>query len=325
MNNERVFITGANGFIGNELVLRCVKEGYEVGGLVREHSKPDEAINKMRGKVKLFVGDIRDKLTLDGVMRDFNPHFIVHFCALSRVGYSFNHVLETCHTNFVGTVNMVLSAQKYASNLQKFFYASSVEVYGQQDEYQKMMKPLTEDLKLIPLSPYGVWKTSSEYFLKQQHICNSFPAIMIRQTNTYGDKYDPYCFIEYCISQMIKNPDAVSFGNPEPYRAFIYIDDLVDMYLHLFKYNDGNIFGEVFNTGPPNAVTIGELARIIAKKMNWNGKINWYTRERRVGGEVYYLNAGNDKITNMTGWKPKISLDEGLDKTISFWKNKLKQ
>ena len=324
MNNERVFITGANGFIGNELVLRCVKEGYEVGGLVREHSKPDEAVNRMRGGVKLFVGDLRDKQNLDNIMRDFNPDFVVHFGALSRVGYSFNHVLETCHTNFVGTMNLVLSAQKHASNLCKFFYASSVEVYGQQDEYQKLMKPLVENMVIRPLSPYGVWKTCSEYFLRQQYMVNGFPVVMFRQTNTFGDKFDPYCFIEYCVSQMIKNPDVVSFGNPEPYRAFIFIDDLVDMYLHFFRYNDSNIFGEVFNTGPPNALSISDLAVLIAEKLDWHGKINWYTRERRVGGEVYYLNASNEKITRMTGWKPLVSLDEGLDKTIKFWQDKLK-
>lgn len=323
MEEKKVFITGANGFIGNELIIRCIKNGYNVACLVREHSKPDESINNIRGKAKIFVGDLRDKNTLDMVMRDYNPNIIVHFGALSRVGYSFNHILETCYTNFIGTINLCLAAQKYATNLDKFLYASSVETYGQQDEYQKNMTPFKENMMLKPLSPYGVWKTNSEYFLKQQHICNGFPVVMVRQTNTYGDKYDPYCFIEQCIFQMLKNKDSVSFGNPEPYRAFLFIDDLVDMYIRFFEYGKDDVFGEVFNTGPPNALTIGELAEVIAKKLNWHGKINWYTRERRVGGEVYYLNAGNEKITKTIGWYPKISLNEGLDRTIKYWKEKI--
>jgi nucleoside-diphosphate-sugar epimerase len=65
-----------------------------------------------------------------------------------------------------------------------------------------------------------------------------------------------------------------------------------------------------------------ELAKRIAQKLDWNGKINWYTREIR-DGEIYYLNSSNDKITKATGWKPKASLDEGLNKTIAYWKEKL--
>jgi nucleoside-diphosphate-sugar epimerase len=101
----------------------------------------------------------------------------------------------------------------------------------------------------------------------------------------------------------------------------LYIDDLTDLYLTLFK-SDSKLNGESFTIGPPNGITIRELALQIAHKLNWDGMINWYTREIR-DGEIYYLNSSNKKITKMTGWKPKTSLDEGLDKTIRYWQSKL--
>ena len=92
----------------------------------------------------------------------------------------------------------------------------------------------------------------------------------------------------------------------------------------LFKDNNKELLGKSFTVGPPNAISIRDLAEMIAKKLNWKGKINWYTREIR-DGEIYYLNSTNDYITSLTGWKPKISLDEGLDRTIAYWKEKLKK
>ena len=145
----------------------------------------------------------------------------------------------------------------------------------------------------------------------------------MRQTNTYGRKFDDYFITEILINKMLKNPNEASFGNPEPVRNLMHIDDLTDLYITLFKSDNKELLGKSFTVGPPNAISIKELAERIALKLNWNGKINWYTREIR-DGEIYYLNSTNKLITELTGWEPKISIDEGLDRTIAFWKERLK-
>jgi len=322
MNSKKVFISGISGFIGENLAQKCVKEGYEVAGLIRQHPQFSEAVKNLRGKVQLYEGDLTDAVSVRNIIRDFQPNYIAHLGALTRVSYSFDHIQETMQTNLGGTVNMVLAAEKYAYELEKFVFASSVETYGQQELFMNQRKPLDENVIQHAGSPYGVWKIAGEYFVKQQYYSNNFPGICLRQTNTYGRKYDDYFVLEQFVTQMLKNKDEVNFGNPKPIRAFLHIDDLVNLYLTLFKSENEELFGNAFTIGPANGITIGELADMIAKKLDWKGKINWYTREIR-HGEIFYLNTGNEKITKLTGWKPKISLDEGLDKVIEYWRNKL--
>lgn len=322
MNKKKIFITGTSGFIGSELAEKCIKEGYEVAGLIRQHPQPNPAIQNLRGKIKLYEGDLTDSVRIKNILRDFNPEFIVHLGALTRVSYSFDHILETMQTNLGGTVNMVLAAQEEASNLEKFIFASSVETYGQQELFMKKGIPMNENTPQHAGSPYGVWKIAGEYFVKQQYYSNKFPGLCIRQTNTYGRKYDDYFVVEAFVTEMLKNPEVVNFGNPEPIRAFLHIDDLINLYIKLLDYKNNDIFGQSFTIGPNNGITIGELANIIAEKLNWKGKMNWYTREIR-HGEIFYLNTENKKITNMIGWKPNISLSDGLDRVINYWKDKL--
>lgn len=321
MNKEKVFVTGASGFIGSNLCERCVKEGYDVAGLVRQHPQENLAIKNLRGKIQLYEGDITDRTRMGNIIREFNPNYIVHFAALTRVSYSFGHEEETFETNAGGTVKLVGVARKYGTNLKKFIFSSSMEAYGHQPEYQKEFKPFDENTMLGVGSPYGVWKICGDYFVRQQHYANDFPGIVLRQTNTFGRRHDNYFVAEYFLTQMLKNPDVVNFGNPKPVRNFMYIDDLIDLYITLFKSDNPDIFGKAFTIGPPNGITIGELANMIAEKLDWHGKINWNTRELR-DGEIYYLNSNNKKITELTGWKPKVTLSEGLDKIISHWKKK---
>lgn len=322
MNKERVFVTGCSGFLGNKLCHRLLKEEYDVAGFVRQHPQPSEAIETLRGKVKLYEGDLTDFTRLKNIMRDYNPDYIFHLGALTRVSYSFDHVLETMRTNLVGTVNMVLAAEEEASNLKKFIFSSSVETYGQQELFMRENIPLDEQSIQQAGSPYGVWKIAAESFIKQQFYANKFPGISLRQTNTYGRTFDDYFVVEAFITAMLTNPDVVNFGRPEPIRAFLYVDDLMDLYITLLRHKGKNILGHSFTTGPPNGITIRELADMIAKKLNWHGKINWNTREIR-HGEIFYLNTDNKKVTEMTGWEPKTTLDEGLDKAIAYWKKRL--
>jgi len=319
---KKVFITGISGFIGYELAERCIKEGYEVAGLVRQHPQQNKAIELLRGKAMLYEGDVTDATRIGNIMRDYNPDYIVHLAALTRVSYSFGHEQETFQTNAGGTINMVTMAQKYATNLEKFIFASSMETYGHKPVYHKNFEPFNENTTFGVGSPYAVWKIMGDYFVRQQQYANDFPGLALRQTNTYGRSFDDYFVVEAFVTAMLKNKHEVNFGNPEPVRNFMHINDLIDLYITLFKHKKDDIFGNSFTLGPPNGITIKELAEKIAEKLNWNGKINWYTREIR-DGEIYYLNSTNEYITRLTGWEPKISIDKGLDMTIDFWKTKL--
>jgi UDP-glucose 4-epimerase len=168
--------------------------------------------------------------------------------------------------------------------------------------------------------PYACAKIAAEKYVKYLAYAYKFPGISLRQTNTYGRKFDNYFCVEAFLTEMMKNKYTVNFGQPTPVRNFIYIDDLIDLYLKLFK-SSPKLHGNAYTIGPPNGITIKDLAETIALKLKWKGKINWYTREIR-DGEIYYLNSTNKKITLLTGWQPKMTLSKGLDKTIQYWKEK---
>ena len=324
MVKKRILITGISGFIGEELAQKCVKEGYEVAGIIRQSFRYNEAIDNLKGKVKLYEGTLNDYSRIVNVVTDFMPDYVAHLGAITPVSYSFEHPWEVINTNLIGTVNLTEALKNFCPNLKRFIFASSMETYGHQPELHEKFIPFDEDTEQRAACPYAVAKIGAETYVKYLHFAYRFPGISLRQTNTYGRKYNDYFVAEAFITQMLKNPKEVNFGNPKPVRNFLYIDDLVDLYLELFKCDNKDILGESFTIGPPNGVTIGELADMIAKKLDWHGKINWYTREIR-DGEIYYLNSDNKKITKMTGWKPKVNLNDGLDLTIKYWKERLKK
>ena len=323
MVKKRLLITGISGFIGNELAEKAVKQGYEVAGIIRQSYRYNDAINRMKGNVKLYEGSLNDYARIVNVVSDFVPDFVAHLGAITPVSYSFDHPWEVINTNLIGTVNLTEALKTYCPNLKKFVFASSMETYGHQPELHEKFIPFDEETEQHAACPYSVAKIGAEKYVKYLNYAYKFPGISLRQTNTYGRRDNDYFVLEQFITQMLQNKDIVNFGQPTPVRNFLFIDDLVDLYLTLFDCDNKKILGESFTIGPPNGITIGNLAKMIAEKLDWHGKINWNTREIR-DGEIYYLNSDNKKITKMTGWKPKISLDEGLDKTISYWKNKLK-
>ena len=322
MVKERILITGISGFIGNELAEKAVEEGYEVAGLIRQSFRYNDAINRMKGKIKLYEGSLNDYAKLVNIVDDYMPDFVAHLGAITPVSYSFSHPWEVINTNLIGTVNLTEALKKHCPSLKKFVFASSMETFGQQSELHKKFIPFNEETEQRAACPYAVAKIGAEKYVKYLNYAYKFPGISLRQTNCYGRKWNDYFVAEAFITQMLKKPSEVNFGNPLPVRNFLYIDDLVDLYLTLFKSDNPDILGESFTTGPPNGITIEELANIIANKLDWKGEINWYTREIR-DGEIYYLNSDNKKVTKMTGWEPKITLDKGLDMTIDYWKQKL--
>jgi nucleoside-diphosphate-sugar epimerase len=120
---------------------------------------------------------------------------------------------------------------------------------------------------------------------------------------------------------MLKNPKEINLGYGEPYRNFIYIDDLLDAWETVITHPD-ECAGEIFCIGPDNAIKIKDYVKLIANKIGWDGHVNWNTKPPRPG-EIYLLNSTNHKITSRLGWFPKVELSEGLDRTIAVWKDVL--
>jgi len=302
----KLLLTGSSGFIGQHLI-PGLERNFELN-----HLKSDLTDHKA---VREEVGNVQ-------------PDLIVHLAARTEVEKSFYEQTAFSEINYVGTVNLIESASK-VKKLKNFVFASTMEVYGWQpisDEIQKNGRTsinvaFDEHTQPNPNAPYAVAKYGCEKYLEYAHRCLGLPFTALRQTNCYGRKDNDFFVTEQIISQMIKNPDEINLGYGEPYRNFIYIDDMISVWHSVINEYDKCNDGKIFTIGPNDPIKIKTYVDKIGKKMGWNGKVNWNTKPARPG-EIYWLNSNNNLITATIGWKPKTSLDEGLDKTIETMKLK---
>ena len=263
--------------------------------------------------------DIRDENQVERVLNKHQPNFIIHLAARTEVEKSFYEQKTFAEINYVGTVNLAEVARRVLKDLELFVFSSTMETYGWQPKDN--WKPFDENTIQNPNAPYAVAKLACEKYLFYLGRAYGFPYTILRQTNAYGREDNDFFVVEQIITQMLKNKDEANLGYREPYRNFLYIDDLVDLY-HSVLMNVDLAKNEVFCTGPTNAIQISELANLIARKLDWTGTINWGTKPSRPG-EIYYLNSTAEKAKRVLNWVPTIELDDGLERTIKIWRDKL--
>ena len=299
-------MTGSSGFIGTHLTERLEK---------------DHTIYHLKNDLLNFEDVEHEVLSQQ-------PDIIVHLAARTEVEKSFYEQLTFSQINYVGTVNLIESACKLEKK-PYFVFASTMEVYGWQpisDLIKDGLIPDTipafdEETEPHPNAPYAVAKLACEKYLEYAHRAQGLDYAFIRQTNAYGRKDNDFFVTEQIISQMIKNPAEINLGYAEPYRNFIYIDDLLDAWVTVITNRD-KCANNMFTIGPDEPVQIKQHVENIAKLLNWHGKINWNTKPKR-HGEIYLLNSNSNKLTNLTGWRPKVSYWQGLQETINHWKSVL--
>lgn len=301
---KKLLITGSSGFIGQHMMPR-LQDKFEIYCL---------------------KNDLRDHTAVNKEVQSFNPDLVIHLAARTEVEHSFYEQVEFSEINYVGTVNLIESMLQ-CKKIPKLIFASTMEVYGWQPVSDLVKGGNTP--KVIPIfdpdttipnpnAPYAVAKFGCEKYIEYAHRSCGLQYIIVRQTNAYGRSDNNFFVTEQIITQMLDNSDQCNLGYQEPYRNFIFITDLLDAWEIMIEQFD-QISNNIFTLGPNNAISIDAYAKLIAKKLNWNGNISWNTKPKRPG-EIWVLNSSEEKLTKFTGWKPKVSLDEGLDLTIEIWK-----
>jgi nucleoside-diphosphate-sugar epimerase len=301
----KVLITGLSGFIGGYLKTR-LESKHEIFDL---------------------DCDLRDYNAVKSRLHDVNPDFIIHLAARTEVEKSFYEQITFSEVNYVGTVNLVESARDLP-NLKLLVFSSTMETYGWQPESDLIrdgkeftLPVFDENTRQHPNAPYAVAKVGCELYLEYAKRAYNFPFTAFRQTNTYGRWDNDFFVVEQIITQMLKNPNEINLGYGTPYRNFLWIDDLINLYETVLD-NPDKAQGEIFCTGPDNAISIETLVDKIAKKIGWTGKVNWHTKPKR-HGEIYVLNSTHAKAEQLLGWRPTVDLEEGLDRTIEIWRQKI--
>ncbi|OGF69626.1 hypothetical protein A3H65_04025 [Candidatus Giovannonibacteria bacterium RIFCSPLOWO2_02_FULL_45_14] len=314
----KVLITGATGFIGSELTRRLVEEGKdEIGVIVRTASSKDHmyAISDFASRIQIYHANFTDWHAIKKAISDFSPNYIIHIGARTEVRHSFENPHEFNETNYLGTINLIHAALQ-VPDFKKFIFASSMEVYG----YQPEKKPFKEKLPLHPGSPYSVSKAACEYYIEMAGKIYGLPYLISRACNTYGRRYNAGYIVEYIITSMIAGKD-VYLGTPDAIRDLMYVDDHVNAYYTLLR---SSVTNQTFNFGTGNQKVVREVAELIKNKLNFSGKIieHWPPDYPHRPTAEEYLSVDASKAKKILNWEPKYSIEEGLDKTIEYWKNK---
>lgn len=306
----KVFITGGTGFVGSNLIPKLIERGDDVYALTRYVSNRTPKYPK---EVQVVYGDLRDGLLLKRYMREISPEIVLHLGALSPVQQSFGHAQEVMEINALGTMNLA-DANLDNPNLKKFIFAGTSEMYGNRLTPEALHTgfTLSEETPLLPNQPYAISKVTASNYLNYLADAIDFPICVARPFNTYGRTENFNFVTERIIKQMLNNPKEITLGNPNPIRDLLYIDDHVNGYL---KIMEAILTPRAVNFCTGIGISIGSLAEHIAKELDWKGEIFWGRTMKRPT-EIDILIGDNSLAKEVLDWEPKVSLTEGLEKTI---------
>jgi UDP-glucuronate decarboxylase len=305
----KILITGGTGFIGNHLCRRLLKEGHYIICLDNNFTGSMENIQDLiqYPNFEFIRHDITESILLE-------VEQIYHLaCPASPKAYQYNSI-KTIKTNILGTMNALGIAKRTKARI---LLTSTSEVYGdpqispQVEEYWGNVNPIGIR------SCYDEGKRVAETLMMEYHRNHKVDIRIARIFNTYGPKMDKNDgrVVSNFINQCLEDKDITIYGEGSQTRSFCYVDDTVDGLIKLM--NQTNTIGPV-NIGNPYELTIKELALILLEKIETKSKIIY---EDLPSDDPMKRQPCIKKAKKYLEWEPKIRLEEGLDKTIKYFKN----
>ena len=312
LENKRVLVTGADGFIGSHLVEHLVAAGAQVRALSLYNSFNDwgwlETIPVL-DRVSVVTGDIRDPYFCRELIRDIQ--IVFHLAALIPIPYSYKAPASYVDTNIHGTLNLCQAA--LADGVERFIQTSTSEVYG-----TAQYVPIDEAHPLTPQSPYSATKIGSDAIAMSHCYSFQLPVVVARPFNTYGPRQSARAVIPTIIVQLASGPEEIDLGDTATTRDFTFVSDTCRGFLAIASMEGG--VGEVFNIGSNREISVGELALLIANIMSKKVRVRMDpARLRPKDSEVLRLRCNNAKLERATGFLPQTSLRDGLAQTVRWF------
>lgn len=324
--NQTILITGGAGFIGSHVVRRFVTQypNYNIinidaltyaGNL--ENLKDIEKLPNYQ----FIKVDITDEDLIIDIFKKYRPDGVVHLAAESHVDRSITSPLEFVKTNVLGTVNLLNAAKEiWSENYfnKRFLHVSTDEVYGTLGETGLF----TEETSYDPHSPYSASKASSDHFVRAYADTYGLPIVISNCSNNYGPNQFPEKLIPLCIHNVLNNEPLPIYGDGKYTRDWLFVVDhaiAIDLIFHEGENRESyNVGG--FNEWK-NIDLVKELCRQMDEKLNKpkgeSEKLITFVKDRPGHDLRYAIDA--TKINKELGWKPSVSFEEGLSKTIDWY------
>lgn len=314
VTGRRVLLTGATGFIGSHVAEALVKRGHRVRVLVRTNALQSigrlaDVASDVRSEIEIVWGDVRDPDAVEEAARGVEA--IVHLASLISIPFSYRRPVETVEVNVLGTLHVARAALRAGVSL--FVHTSTSEVYGTAQRI-----PMAEDHPRRAQSPYAASKIGADFLVESFHLSFGLPAVILRPFNTYGPRQTARAVIPLVLSQLLVS-DRVRLGSTEPKRDFTFVEDTAEAFALLVEALRPP-FGATLHLGTGRAVSIGEMVEIARRVVGRDIPVERGAPERvrPVESEVMHLEADPSAFRSLTGWTPRVSLEEGLRRTAAW-------
>jgi len=326
----KVFITGINGFVGGNIAKKLVELGADVYGLIRSKKYNSylyyEKINK---KVSLIDGDLSDLVLLNRIISEEQINVIFHLAAQVEVGIGLKNPLLTFETNVRGTYTLLEAARLSPDSLKAIIVASSDKSYG---GYPQDEMPYKEDYPLKPKFPYDTSKACADMIAQSYaYGFHCLPIVITRFANIYGPgQLNFSALIPDGIRSALGYSKFIPRGNGSMMRDFLYIEDVVELYIRIAEFleKDKKTFsGQIFNAGSNSPQTVKEILEYV---YTFIGEIDEYhnilqeMQNKYTVGEIDCQFMDHEKVKKYFGWTPQHSFNDGILKTVDWYKRYLR-
>jgi len=314
LKGKKVLVTGADGFIGSHLVEQLLLEGAHVTAFVYYNSFNswgwlDTFSKEQLSKITIFSGDVRDPNGVREACK--NIDIVFHLAALIAIPYSYHSPDSYVDTNIKGTLNILQAVKDLG--IQKVLVTSTSEVYG-----TALYVPIDEKHPRQGQSPYSATKIGADAMADSFYRSFNVPVTIVRPFNTFGPRQSARAVIPTIISQLLAGKKEISLGAIHPTRDLLFVKDTVRGFIEIAKQD--TLIGHEINIATNSEISVGDLAQQLIDKINPNARIvTDNQRLRPEKSEVERLFGSNQKILEMTNWKPMFSFNEALDQTIEWF------
>jgi UDP-glucose 4-epimerase len=307
-------ITGIGGFIGSSIARELLRRGERVRGVDNFSTGKRENLTEILGKIDFREADILD---LDAMQQACGGvDYISHQAAIPSVPKSVLDPIGSNRANIDGTVNVLVAARD--AKVKRVVYAASSSAYGDTPTL-----PKKEEMTPDPISPYAVAKLASERYMISFYRCYGLETVSLRYFNIFGPRQDPTSpysgVLAKFITKMLRGEQPTIYGDGEQSRDFTYVDNAVEANLLACQAPAAQAAGKVFNIATGRRATLNETFKLLQGITSYSGS-PIYAPER--GGDIKHSLADISKAEAALGYKPKVDFEEGLRRTVEWYRGK---
>jgi CDP-glucose 4,6-dehydratase len=310
-----VLVTGPTGFVGSHVIAALLASEAEVAVLLRDHDRRSELFRSGNiERVAVTEGELESLADLERAIAESGASVVFHLGAQTLVGVGLNAPLLTMESNVRGTYNLLEASRRQSRTVERVVVASSDKAYGQSDH------PYVEDDPLRATSPYDVSKAAGDLIAQSYHATYGLRLAIVRCGNIYGGGDLNWSrIVPGTIRSFLRREPPEIRSDGTYVRDYIHIGDVVEAYLDVAEALDRpEVVGQAFNFASGAQVSVLEMVKAIAKAIG--GQLPEPRVLNTAKNEIKEQRLSTEKAKRVLGWRPRVSLDDGLRSTIEWYR-----